>query len=100
MTTTRTRLLPFVKAVQKAMQRIADNLIDQYSTGRFTPLSVPGQMDESGPMLVQMSDPVQVNLLPNYPMDFASAAATAQIVKETGLMSEAQIRSDIMHLRG
>ena len=90
---------PFVKAVQKAMQRIADNLIDQYSTGRFSPLSIPGQMDESGPMLVQMSDPVQVKLLPNYPMDFASAAATAQIVKETGLMSEAQIRSDIMHLQ-
>ena len=87
---------PYVDGAQEAMQQIADILIEQYKTGRFEPLAIPGQLDAQNPQLVAMSDPVTVKISPNFRINMPVAATTAQILRDSELMSDAEIRAKVL----
>lgn len=92
------KLTPRITAVERGYKMICRKLLEQYATGIFAPIPIPGRYDQHMPQMVAMADPVEVTLKPTLPRDMAADVSTASMAKEAGLFSYADIMEKIMQL--
>ena len=91
-----------VKAAEAAMQQIVDKLCEQFATGFFPPIEMPGQQ-QTNPQMVAMGDAVEVMLKPDMPGDMNSKLAAAQLARDTKagepLVPDSWVRSEILEIQ-
>ena len=91
---------PLVQAMASAYQQIADKLCEQYTTGHFASLSVPGEMDMENIDLVLQADDVEVELYADLPTDLAAKVQMANMLRDGAvpLVDDATLRGQWLRM--
>ena len=89
---------PLIAAMAWAYQQIGDKLCEQYITGYFASLSVPGEMDMQNIELVMQADDVEFDLYADMPSDMASKVQMANMMRDGAvpLMDDATLRGQLL----
>ena len=93
----------FANGVRDAIQQICDKLAEQYGTGLYQPIRIPGQQDAIASYMMVQADEVEIMLQPDLPGDTAAKFTTAQIARDSSggppLVSDDWIRANILEIQ-